>query len=114
MLRMRSREPSPHSATTTFLRCACSASTWATTASKTFTELSLRSGAKLRPCRERQGRSFAPERNDSSVNVFEAVVAHVLALQAQRKKVVVALWGEGSRDRMRSMLSDHKLVHLTS
>src|SRR5262245_51601856 len=62
----------------------------------------------------RQGRSFAPERNDSSVNVFEAVVAHVLALQAQRKKVVVALWSEGSRDRMRSMLSDHKLVRLTS
>ena len=62
----------------------------------------------------RRGRDFAPERNDSSVNVFEAVVAHVLALQAQRKKVVVALWSEGSRDRMRSMLSDHKLVHLTS
>jgi transcription-repair coupling factor (superfamily II helicase) len=62
----------------------------------------------------RRGRDFAPERNDSSVNVFEAVVAHVLALQAQRKKIVVALWSEGSRDRMRSMLSDHKLVHLTS
>ncbi len=62
----------------------------------------------------RRGRDFAPERNDSSVNVFEAVAAHVLALQAQRKKVVVTLWSEGSRDRMRSMLSDHKLVHLTS
>jgi transcription-repair coupling factor (superfamily II helicase) len=62
----------------------------------------------------RQGRDFAPERNNSSVNVFESVVAHVLALQAQRKKVVVTLWSEGSRDRMRSMLSDHKLVHLTS
>jgi len=48
------------------------------------------------------------------VNVFEAVAAHVMALQAQRKKVVVALWSEGSRDRMRSMLTDHKLVHLTS
>ncbi len=62
----------------------------------------------------RQGRDFAPERNDSTVNVFEGVVAHVQALQAQRKKVVVALWSEGSRDRMRSMLSDHKLVNLTS
>src|SRR5579864_5391427 len=28
----------------------------------------------------RQGRNFAPERNDGSVNVFEAVVAHVQAL----------------------------------
>jgi len=62
----------------------------------------------------RRGRDFAPERNDSAVNVFEAVVSHVLALQAQRKKVVITLWSEGSRDRMRSMLSDHKLVHLTS
>jgi transcription-repair coupling factor (superfamily II helicase) len=43
------------------------------------------------------------------VNVFEAVVAHVQALQAQRKKVVIALWSEGSRDRMGSMLRDHKL-----
>jgi transcription-repair coupling factor (superfamily II helicase) len=62
----------------------------------------------------RRGRDFAPERNNSAVNVFEAVVAHVMALQAQRKKVVITLWSEGSRDRMRSMLGDHKLVHLTS
>ncbi|MBA2402030.1 MAG: DEAD/DEAH box helicase, partial [Bradyrhizobium sp.] len=62
----------------------------------------------------RQGRSFAPERADTAINVFEAVVAHVLALQAQRKKVVVTLWSEGSRDRMGSMLRDHKLNNLTS
>jgi transcription-repair coupling factor (superfamily II helicase) len=62
----------------------------------------------------RTGRNFAPERNDSNVNVFESVVAHIHALQAQRKKVVVALWSEGSRDRMRSMLGDHKLVNLTN
>ncbi|MBV8925548.1 MAG: transcription-repair coupling factor [Bradyrhizobium sp.] len=62
----------------------------------------------------RAGRNFAPERNDSHMNVFEAVVAHIQALQSQRKKVLVALWSEGSRDRMRSMLSDHKLVRLTS
>src|ERR1700755_3331406 len=57
----------------------------------------------------RQGRTFTPDRADSSVNVFEAVVAHVQALQAQRKRVVIALWSEGSRDRMASMLKDHKL-----
>ena len=49
-----------------------------------------------------------------SVNVFEAVVAHVHALLAQRKKVVIALWSEGSRDRMASMLADHKLANITS
>src|SRR3954470_3560585 len=62
----------------------------------------------------RQGRDFTPERADSSVNVFEALVGHVQALQAQRKKVVITLWGEGSRDRMASMLRDHKLSQLTS
>ncbi|QUS40053.1 transcription-repair coupling factor [Tardiphaga alba] len=60
----------------------------------------------------RQGRDFAPERADSSVNVFERVVAHIQSLQSARKKVVVALWSEGSRDRMASMLKDHKLLNL--
>ncbi len=62
----------------------------------------------------RAGRNFTPERADTSINVFERVVAHIGALQGARKKVVVALWSEGSRDRMASMLKDHKLVHLTS
>ncbi|MGA7804894.1 transcription-repair coupling factor, partial [Bradyrhizobium sp.] len=62
----------------------------------------------------RAGRNFAPERNDAAVNVFEAVVAHVRALHAQRKKVVITLWSEGSRDRMVSMLRDHKLTPVTS
>jgi transcription-repair coupling factor (superfamily II helicase) len=62
----------------------------------------------------RQGRNFAPERADTAVNVFEAVVKHINALQANRKKVVVALWTEGSRDRMANMLRDHKLLNLTS
>jgi transcription-repair coupling factor (superfamily II helicase) len=62
----------------------------------------------------RQGRNFAPERADTSINVFESVVSHVNALQAARKKVMIALWSEGSRDRMMNMLRDHKLLNLTS
>ncbi|WP_022721952.1 transcription-repair coupling factor, partial [Rhodopseudomonas sp. B29] len=62
----------------------------------------------------RQGRNFAPERADANINVFEVLVGHVGALQASRKKVVIALWSEGSRDRMASMLKDHKLLNLTS
>ena len=34
----------------------------------------------------RQGRDFAPERNDSTINVFEAVVAHVHGLQASARR----------------------------
>lgn len=62
----------------------------------------------------RQGRNFAPERADAAVNVFETVVAHINKIQSERKKVVVALWSEGSRERMASMLTDHKLLNLTS
>ncbi|HEY0234673.1 MAG TPA: CarD family transcriptional regulator, partial [Afipia sp.] len=62
----------------------------------------------------RQGRNFAPERADAAVNVFEAVAAHINKIQSERKKVVVALWSEGSRERMASMLTDHKLLNLTS
>jgi transcription-repair coupling factor (superfamily II helicase) len=79
-----------------------------------FTAFAVPDGANVFDAGARQGRNFAPERNDSAVNVFEAVVAHVHALQANRKKVVIALWSEGSRDRMASMLADHKLANVTS
>ena len=48
------------------------------------------------------------------IDEIEAVTKHVFALQAQRKKVVITLWSEGSRDRMDSMLRDHKLANITS
>ena len=46
--------------------------------------------------------------------MFASVVSHVQALQSQRKKVVIALWSEGSRDRMNAMLRDHKLLNVTN
>ena len=46
--------------------------------------------------------------------MFEAVVAHIHALQVQRKKVTVALWSEGSRERMAHVLADHKLHNTVS
>src|SRR6185437_13170499 len=79
-----------------------------------ITPFAVPEGTSVFDAGARAGRNFAPERGDSNVNVFEAAVAHIHALQAQRKKVVVTLWSEGSRDRMRSMLSDHKLANLTS
>src|SRR5215475_2190869 len=56
-----------------------------------FTPFAVPEGANVFDAGARAGRNFAPERNDSNVNVFEAVVAHIHALQLQRKKVVVAL-----------------------
>jgi transcription-repair coupling factor (superfamily II helicase) len=57
----------------------------------------------------RKGRDFAPERAQGRVNVFEAAAAHVKALQAQSKRIVVAAWSEGSAERLGGVLSDHGL-----
>ena len=62
----------------------------------------------------RTGRNFAAERAEPGANVFEALSAHVLALQATGKRVAVALWSDGARDRMSHVLADHKLHNLTS
>src|SRR5262249_10293985 len=61
----------------------------------------------------RQGRNFAAERTEPGRNVFEAVTQHVTTLQAAQKRVVIALWSEGSRDRMSNVLADHGLANLS-
>jgi transcription-repair coupling factor (superfamily II helicase) len=58
------------------------------------------------------GRSFAAERGDPSANVFDAVIAHVGSLTDAGKRVVVACWSDGSRDRMGQVLVDHGLTRL--
>jgi transcription-repair coupling factor (superfamily II helicase) len=62
----------------------------------------------------RQGRNFAPERAAPGGQVFEALTRHVAALQAERKRVVIALWSDGSRERMSHVLADHRLLNLTN
>jgi transcription-repair coupling factor (superfamily II helicase) len=61
----------------------------------------------------RAGHNFAAERAEPGANVFEAVGKHVLALQASGKRVAIALWSEGARERMSHVLADHKLDNLT-
>jgi len=58
------------------------------------------------------GRNFASERANESKNLFDAVIAHARALDAVKKRVVFTFWSEGSRDRMRHVLSDHGLQDL--
>ncbi|NVO13791.1 MAG: transcription-repair coupling factor [Rhodoplanes sp.] len=60
----------------------------------------------------RAGHNFAAERAASAGNVFEALKSHVDKLQSAGKRVVIALWSEGARDRTSSVLTDHKLVNL--
>jgi transcription-repair coupling factor (superfamily II helicase) len=62
----------------------------------------------------KQGRNFAAERAEPGRNIFEAVVQHALALQAARKRVVIALWSDGARERMSHVLADHGLGNLAA
>jgi transcription-repair coupling factor (superfamily II helicase) len=62
----------------------------------------------------RAGRNFAPERAESDRNVFEAVRRHVEALQGDGKRVVIAMWSDGSRERMSHVLSDHRMFNLVN
>ena len=57
-------------------------------------------------CAGKIGRNFAAERADEGANVFHAAAEHVRALQAQGKRVVVAGWSEGSRERLGHVLKD--------
>jgi len=58
------------------------------------------------------GRDFAPERAQGRVNIFEGAAAHIGALHAAGKRVIVAAWTEGSAERMGGVLADHGLAAL--
>ena len=60
----------------------------------------------------RQGHNFTAERAEPNANVFDALTKHVHALQSANKRVVIALWSEGARERMSHVLADHKLPNL--
>jgi transcription-repair coupling factor (superfamily II helicase) len=59
------------------------------------------------------GHNFSAERSEPNKNVFEAVTKHVHALQAAGKRAMIALWSDGSRERMAHVLAEHGLVNLT-
>ena len=59
-------------------------------------------GAKL-------GRTFAAERQQDSVNLFEAAADHARRLMGEGKRVMFASWSEGASERLSGMLADHGL-----
>jgi transcription-repair coupling factor (superfamily II helicase) len=77
-----------------------------------LTPFSVPDGARVIDTGIRPGRSFAAERAVPDANVFDALTKHVQAQQAERRSVTIALWSEGSRDRMRHVLFDHGLASL--
>jgi transcription-repair coupling factor (superfamily II helicase) len=60
------------------------------------------------------GHNFSAERAEPNTNVFDAVKTHVEGLQAAGKRVVIAMWSAGSRERMEHVLSEHGLFNLAA
>jgi len=67
------------------------------------------SASKVYAMQGRQGRTFAAERADPDANVFDAVVRHIAGLQAAPRRVIIAAWTTGARERLQSLLVDHGL-----
>ncbi|MGO9388887.1 transcription-repair coupling factor [Rhodoblastus sp.] len=76
-----------------------------------FTPFAAPEGGKevVVDCGGAPGRNFSPERNDENANVFEAAVEHIRVLQGEGKRIVVAGWSDGSRERLGSVLAEHGL-----
>ncbi|HUI12233.1 MAG TPA: transcription-repair coupling factor [Xanthobacteraceae bacterium] len=60
------------------------------------------------------GHNFTAERAIPGANVFEAVTKHVNTLQSAGKRTIIALWSDGSRERMAHVLSEHGLLNLAN
>jgi transcription-repair coupling factor (superfamily II helicase) len=67
-------------------------------------------GREVVDCGGKTGHSFAAERAAEDANVFDAVVRHIRELQGGNKRVIVAGWTDGSRERLGAVLSDHGLT----
>jgi transcription-repair coupling factor (superfamily II helicase) len=66
-------------------------------------------GRKVVHAGARAGRSFAEERANPNINVFDHAVNHIAELRSAGTKVVVAGWSEGSLDRLGQILAEHDL-----
>ncbi|CFX35245.1 Transcription-repair-coupling factor [Candidatus Filomicrobium marinum] len=66
-------------------------------------------GADVRSWNGRPGRTFAAERLAGDVNVFDAVVSHISALKREHRRVMIAAWTPGARERLAGLLNDHGL-----
>jgi transcription-repair coupling factor (superfamily II helicase) len=64
-------------------------------------------GANIVSFRGRYGRTFAAERETEGLNVFDAVVGHAKRLHGEGKRVLVACWSNGARERLAALLAEH-------
>ena len=57
----------------------------------------------------KKGRTFAAERADADANVFDAVVGHTRRVQGENRRVILAAWTTGARERLSGLLVEHGL-----
>ena len=58
----------------------------------------------------KRGHSFAAERLQEGINIFDCAIAHIVERQKAGKRVMIAAWSEGSRERLLQVLKDHGLT----
>ncbi|HEY4343407.1 MAG TPA: transcription-repair coupling factor [Parvibaculum sp.] len=76
---------------------------------RAFTGFSVPDGLNLGA---KQGRNFAPERAQEGVNIFEALGGHITGLRRANKRIAIASWSEGARDRLSNVLGDHGIKNV--
>ena len=62
----------------------------------------------------RPGRNFVEERADPDANVFDHAVKHIAAQRADKRKVLLAGWSDGSLDRLAQILGEHGLGNVNA
>ncbi len=66
-------------------------------------------GVSVVSLKGRTGRTFTAERAQEGASVFDAVVAHIGALNSASRKTLVASWSRGASERLQGLLGDHGL-----
>ncbi|MGD8326712.1 MAG: CarD family transcriptional regulator, partial [Sphingomonadales bacterium] len=75
-----------------------------------FTPFSMPEGNNVMDAGGHVARDFAPERQASNTNIYEACIEHILAEQKAGRRVMMLSYSSGARDRLAHVLSDHGLT----
>ena len=78
-------------------------------ATRRFSGFQIAGGDNVMDLGARLGRTFVAERQQDSVNLFQATADHANRLASAGKRVLFASWSEGSSERLGVMLADHGL-----
>lgn len=67
-------------------------------------------GENIRAHKGALGRNFAQERNDKKINIYDALRNHIVEKQETGKKIYLASYSFGARDRLSAVLKDHGMA----